>query len=246
MRLNSHRTSRILIIITHTHTHVYIGPSSKKKSAPESFHFKLFIKFVEVYKHAIFKGISVWRKYFIRLTNESQTDATETTNMSQETKFEGKLEIFSFFRGPARHFDLFICPPIVLKSTWRYIKSSVESMKGAIVLRAVLHSIINVYFLLSPLLTVLITLKGKLDWSHWSQSLAELKFDTRFRVIGEYLSQIDSILRVNFEITFRKWLNFLGQNDSIFSFNERPATNSRCFSLRNITLYSSESSSTDH
>ena len=28
------------------------------------------------------------------------------------------------------------------------------------------------------------------------ESLAELKFDPGFRVIGEYLSQIDSILRV--------------------------------------------------
>ena len=31
-------------------------------------------------------------------------------------------------------------------------------------------------------------------------SLVELKFDPGFRVIGEYLSQKDSILRVNFEI----------------------------------------------
>ena len=29
------------------------------------------------------------------------------------------------------------------------------------------------------------------------ESLAEIKFDPGFRVIGEYLSQIDSILRVN-------------------------------------------------
>ena len=28
----------------------------------------------------------------------------------------------------------------------------------------------------------------------------ELKFDPGFREIGEYLSQVDSILRVNFEI----------------------------------------------
>ena len=32
------------------------------------------------------------------------------------------------------------------------------------------------------------------------EPLAELKFDPGFRVIGEYLNQIDSILRVNFEI----------------------------------------------
>ena len=32
------------------------------------------------------------------------------------------------------------------------------------------------------------------------KSLSELKFDPGFRVIGEYMSQIDSILRVNFEI----------------------------------------------
>ena len=32
------------------------------------------------------------------------------------------------------------------------------------------------------------------------ESLAELKFDPRFRVIGEYLSQIDWILRVNSKI----------------------------------------------
>ena len=32
------------------------------------------------------------------------------------------------------------------------------------------------------------------------ESLAELKFDPGFRVIGEYLSQIDSILRVNSKI----------------------------------------------
>ena len=40
----------------------------------------------------------------------------------------------------------------------------------------------------------------------------ELKFDPGFRVIGEYLKQINSILRVNF------WIEFLGQNDSIFFF----------------------------
>ena len=41
----------------------------------------------------------------------------------------------------------------------------------------------------------------------------ELKFGSGFRVIGEYLSQIDSQYRVNL------WLSFLGQNDSIFSFS---------------------------
>ena len=33
------------------------------------------------------------------------------------------------------------------------------------------------------------------------ESLEELKFDPRFREIGEYLSQIDSIIRVNFKLT---------------------------------------------
>ena len=52
-----------------------------------------------------------------------------------------------------------------------------------------------------------------------------------FRVIGEYMSQVDSILRVNVNLTqifsnyceslvefyLRQWLKFLGQNDSISS-----------------------------
>ena len=38
------------------------------------------------------------------------------------------------------------------------------------------------------------------------ESLAELKFDPGFRVIGEYLSQIDSILRVNLN-----WLSLSSQ-----------------------------------
>ena len=42
------------------------------------------------------------------------------------------------------------------------------------------------------------------------QSLAELKFDPGFRVIGEYLSQIDSILRVNLN-----WLSI----SSLFEWN---------------------------
>ena len=53
--------------------------------------------------------------------------------------------------------------------------------------------------------------------------MAELKFDSGFRVIGEYLNQIDSILGVKLSI----WLSissrilvppvtqFLGQNDSM-------------------------------
>ena len=73
------------------------------------------------------------------------------------------------------------------------------------------------------------------------EPLAELKFDPGFRVIREYLSQSDSILIVkltniltlNIESIWLKyspitrnpgfkfssamqWLNFLGQNDSIF------------------------------
>ena len=56
------------------------------------------------------------------------------------------------------------------------------------------------------------------------------KFNPRFRVIGEYLNQIDSILsqfglnilqllRIPGRILFPQRLNFLGQNDSIFSFS---------------------------
>ena len=40
-------------------------------------------------------------------------------------------------------------------------------------------------------------------WSHFDlkvESLAELKFDPGFRVIGEYLSRIESILRVNLSL----------------------------------------------
>ena len=87
------------------------------------------------------------------------------------------------------------------------------------------------------------TVKEK--WSHFDlkiESLTELKFDPgleifdqgrkdfffdwRFRpwigVIGDYLSQIDSILRLNYsesrvEFQFRQWLNFLGQHDSIIT-----------------------------
>ena len=43
------------------------------------------------------------------------------------------------------------------------------------------------------------------------ESLAELKFDPGFRVIGEHLSQIDSIFGVKFELTLNIksiWLNF--------------------------------------
>ena len=67
----------------------------------------------------------------------------------------------------------------------------------------------------------------------------ELKFDSGFQVIVEYLSQVGSILRVNLidfqyriiltqifsnylesrvEFYFHLWLNILGQNDSIFFF----------------------------
>ena len=42
------------------------------------------------------------------------------------------------------------------------------------------------------------------------ESLVELKFDPEFRVIGEYLSQIDSILRVKLTIT----LSISSQYDS--------------------------------
>ena len=70
------------------------------------------------------------------------------------------------------------------------------------------------------------------------ESLVNLKFDPAFRVIGEYLSQTDLILRFNYEIDtqyrvnltqiysnysesrvvcyFCQWLKFSGQNDSIF------------------------------
>ena len=58
--------------------------------------------------------------------------------------------------------------------------------------------------------------------SHWRN----LKFDPGFRLIGEFLSQYrvnlnkifsnDSESRVEFQ--FHQWLDFLGQNDSIFSF----------------------------
>ena len=51
----------------------------------------------------------------------------------------------------------------------------------------------------------------------------ELKFDPGFRVIGEYLSQTDSILRVN----LKNWPNFLGQNDSIFSFSAKNCLQTR-------------------
>ena len=66
------------------------------------------------------------------------------------------------------------------------------------------------------------TLKEKMEsvWPKKLSHLAELKFDPLFRVIGEYLSQIDSILRVKLSI-WLQWLKFLGQNDSIFSFSER-------------------------
>ena len=50
-------------------------------------------------------------------------------------------------------------------------------------------------------------------------SLVELKFDLGFTVIWEYLSQIDSILKVNSNRTLNIesiWLNFLGQNDFFF------------------------------
>ena len=61
----------------------------------------------------------------------------------------------------------------------------------------------------------------------------ELKFNLEFRVIGEYLIQIDSQYRVNltqilsnysvpeskFSSTSEQWLNFLGQNDSVLSFS---------------------------
>ena len=44
-----------------------------------------------------------------------------------------------------------------------------------------------------------ITLKEKngVILTYKAESLGELKFDLGFRVIAEYLSQIDSILRVN-------------------------------------------------
>ena len=51
----------------------------------------------------------------------------------------------------------------------------------------------------------------------------ELKFDPGIREIGEYLSRNDSILRVNLKLTLNIesiYLNFLGQNDSIFSFSD--------------------------
>ena len=41
------------------------------------------------------------------------------------------------------------------------------------------------------------------------ESLTELKFDPEFRVIEEYLSQIYSILRVNYD-----WLDIESQFDS--------------------------------
>ena len=59
-------------------------------------------------------------------------------------------------------------------------------------------------------------------------SLAEQKFDLGFRIVGEYLAQIDSILGVNLaqifsnyshsrvEFKFHQVTQFLGQNDSIF------------------------------
>ena len=71
-------------------------------------------------------------------------------------------------------------------------------------------------------------LKEKME-SLWPKKLnhwRNLKFDPGFRLIGEYLSQYrvnlnkifsnDSESRVEFQ--FHQWLDFLGQNDSIFSF----------------------------
>ena len=69
--------------------------------------------------------------------------------------------------------------------------------------------------------------------------MAELKLDTGFRVFGQYLSQSDNKYRANsiqvffnysesrVEFYLRLWLNFLCQNDSIFSFVDRSA----CFLL---------------
>ena len=56
------------------------------------------------------------------------------------------------------------------------------------------------------------TLKEKMEsfWPEKFESLAELKFDPGFRVIGEYSSQINSILRVNLTI----WLSISSQFDS--------------------------------
>ena len=51
-----------------------------------------------------------------------------------------------------------------------------------------------------------------------NESLAELEFDQGFRAIGEYLSQIDSILRVKLTRFWElNWLSMSGQNDYIFS-----------------------------
>ena len=54
------------------------------------------------------------------------------------------------------------------------------------------------------------------------ESLAELKFDHGFQVIGEYFTQIFSKLLLASRgriLVPRLWVNFIGQNDSIFSFN---------------------------
>ena len=65
------------------------------------------------------------------------------------------------------------------------------------------------------------------------ESLVELKFDPGFRVIGEYLSKIDSILRVNFKfnsqylvnlipITRNSWSNFSSTRDSTLQVKMTP------------------------
>ena len=131
---------------------------------------------------------------------------------------------------------------------------------------------VNNLFLLSPV----VEMHWEIKWSHFDlkvESRVELKFDPGLEniwVIGEYLRQIDSVLRVNsnwlsipsmsiepllFKLTFNTeyeyrasiiqidsqyrvnltqifsnysesgsapWLNFLGQNDSIFSFSAFP------------------------
>ena len=63
------------------------------------------------------------------------------------------------------------------------------------------------------------TLEEKME-SFWpkklSQKVESLKFDLGFRVIGKYLSQIDSILRVKIDSQLSQWLNFLGQNAKKF------------------------------
>ena len=69
----------------------------------------------------------------------------------------------------------------------------------------------------------IVPLKEKRE-SFWPKKLSllvKVKFDHWFRVIGEYLSQIDTILRVKLTLNvvppvqFYQWLNFLRQNDSI-------------------------------